>query len=68
MRFFAATLFWNRVEHLLYKTNPDLSYVFWEHTDSVGRGTTVTLALLHEFAYEFRGNNTYIIQDRTALT
>ena len=25
------------------------------------------MALLHEFVYEFRGNNTYI-QDRTALT
>ena len=25
------------------------------------------MALLHEFVYEFRGNNTYIIQDRTAL-
>ena len=28
----------------------------------------ITLALLHKFVYEFRGNNTYIIQDRTALT
>ena len=27
----------------------------------------ITLALLHEFVYEFRGNNTYIILDRTAL-
>ena len=25
------------------------------------------LALLHKFVYEFRGNNTYIIQDRPAL-
>ena len=45
---FTATLFWNRAGHLLHKTNPDLSYfelsyVFWEHNDSVGRGTTVTL-------------------------
>ena len=42
---FAATLFWNSTGHLLHKTNPDLSYfeisyVFWEHNDSVGRGTT----------------------------
>ena len=28
----------------------------------------ITLALLHEFVYEFRGNNTYIILDRTALS
>ena len=27
----------------------------------------ITLALLHEFVYEFRGNNTYIILDRTVL-
>ena len=27
----------------------------------------ITLALLHEFVYEFIGNNTYIILDRTAL-
>ena len=27
----------------------------------------ITLALLHKFVYEFRGNNTYIIQGRTAL-
>ena len=43
---FTATLIWNSVGHLLHKTNPDLSYfelsyVFWEHIDSVGRGTTV---------------------------
>ena len=43
---FTATLFWNSAGHLLHKTNPDLSYfelsyVFWEHNDSVGRGTTV---------------------------
>ena len=43
---FAATLFWNIAGHLLHKTNPSLSYfklsyVFWEHNDSVGRGTTV---------------------------
>ena len=41
-----AMLFWNSAGHLLHKTNPDLSYfklsfVFWEHNDSVGRGTTV---------------------------
>ena len=41
-----ATLFWNRAGHLLNKTTPDLrycklSYVFWEHNDSIGRGTTV---------------------------
>ena len=43
---FPATLFWNSTGHLLHKTNPDLSYfelsyVFWGHIDSVGRGTTV---------------------------
>ena len=27
----------------------------------------ITVALLHKFLYEFRGNNTYIILDRTAL-
>jgi len=27
----------------------------------------ITVALLHKFVYEFRGNNTYIILDRTAL-
>ena len=29
--------------------------------------SVITFALLHEFVYEFRGNNTYIILDRTAL-
>ena len=38
---FTATLLWNSAGHLLHKTNPDQSYVFWEHNDSVGRGTTV---------------------------
>ena len=27
----------------------------------------ITVALLRKFVYEFRGNNTYIILDRTAL-
>ena len=27
----------------------------------------ITLALLHEFVYEFKGNNTYTIKYRTAL-
>ena len=27
----------------------------------------ITVALLHKFVYEFRGNKTYIILDRTAL-
>ena len=27
----------------------------------------ITLALLQEFVYEFRGNNTYIILDRAAF-
>ena len=27
----------------------------------------ITVALLHKFVYELRGNNTYIILDRTAL-
>ena len=43
---FAATQFWNSAGHLQHKTNPnpsyfELSYVFWEHNDSVGWGTTV---------------------------
>ena len=37
--------------------------------ETVIRGTVWSekLALLHAFVFEFRGNNTYIIQDRTAL-
>ena len=35
--------------------------------DALDRQSIMTLTLLHEFVYEFRGNNTYIIQDRTAL-
>ena len=35
--------------------------------DTLVRQSIITLALLHKFVYEFRGNNTYIIQDRTAL-
>ena len=31
------------------------------------RESIITLALLHEFVNEFIRNNTYIIQDRTAL-
>ena len=31
------------------------------------RQSMITVALLHKFVYEFRGNNTYIILDRTAL-
>ena len=31
------------------------------------RQSIITLALLHKFVYEFIGNNTYIILDRTAL-
>jgi len=31
------------------------------------RQSIITLALLHEFVYEFIGNNTYIVLDRTAL-
>ena len=27
----------------------------------------ITLALLHKFVYEFRGNNTYVIQEKTSL-
>ena len=38
--------YWPTVYITGHKTNPDLSYfelsyVFWEHNDSVGRGTTV---------------------------
>ena len=40
----------NSTGHLLYKTNPNLcyfklSYVFWEHNYSVGKGTTVPIFL-----------------------
>ena len=35
--------------------------------DALDRQSIMTLTLLHEFVYEFRGNNTYIIQGRTAL-
>ena len=50
---FTATLLWNNTRHLLHKTNPDisyfkLSYVFWEHNDSVGRGTTVHIFLMED--------------------
>ena len=31
------------------------------------RQSMITVALLHKFIYEFRGNNTYIILDGTAL-
>ena len=31
------------------------------------RQSIITLALLHEFVYKLRGNNTYINLDRTAL-
>ena len=31
------------------------------------RESIITLALLHEFVYEFRGNNTYVIQEKTSL-
>ena len=31
------------------------------------RQSMITVALLHKFVYEFRGNNTYISLDRTAL-
>ena len=32
------------------------------------RQSVIIVALLHKFVYEFRGNNSYIILDRTALT
>ena len=35
--------------------------------DTLVRQSIITLALLHKFVYEFRGNNTCIIQDGTAL-
>ena len=35
--------------------------------DALDRQSIMTLTLLHEFVYEFRGNNTYITPDRTAL-
>ena len=33
----------------------------------MARQSILTLALLHQFVYEFRGNKTYIILDRRAL-
>ena len=60
-KIFAATLFWSSVGHLLHKTNPDLSYfelsyLFWEHNDRVGRGTTVQIFPLHtRFLSYFKG-------------
>ena len=35
--------------------------------DALVRQSIITLAVLHKFVYEFRENNTCIIQDRTAL-
>ena len=35
--------------------------------DTLVRQSMITVALFHKFVYEFRGNNTYIILDRTAL-
>ena len=29
--------------------------------------SVIILALLNEFVYKYRGNNTYVIQDKTAL-
>ena len=46
------------------------TYSDWHNSyqsDALVWESIITLALLHEFVYEFRGNNTYIIQDRTAL-
>ena len=53
-----ATLFWNSAGHLLQKPNPNasyfkLSYVFWEHNDSVGRGTTVLISEDYENSFQF---------------
>ena len=62
-----ATLLWNSAGHLLNKTNPDLSYfelsyVFWEHNDSVGQETTVqdlgyvevsTKKIFHSYIFYF---------------
>ena len=35
--------------------------------DTLVRQSIITLALLHKIVYKFRGNNTYIIQEKTAL-
>ena len=35
--------------------------------DALVQWSIITLALLHEFVYEFRGDYTYIILDRTAV-
>ena len=42
--------FWNSAGHLLQKTTPKLTYfnlryVFWEHHDSVGWGSTIVLSM-----------------------
>ena len=33
----------------------------------MGQQSIIILALLNEFVYEHRGNNTYVIQEKTAL-
>ena len=38
-----------------------------DQRDALVQQSMITLALLHKFVYEFRGNNTCIIQDRTVL-
>ena len=62
MLFFSATLFWNSPGHLLHKTNPELSYfelsyVFWEDNDSIGRGTTVVRSVNLMLYIVIRGGN-----------
>ena len=62
---FTATLLWNSAGHLLHKTNPDLSYfelsyVFWEHNDSVGRGTTVFDTFVWPSILNFNHGNAYL--------
>ena len=57
-----ATLFLNSTGHLLHKTNPnlsyfELSYVFWEHNDSVGRGTAVVGLTIWDFTFQPQPKN-----------
>ena len=37
------------------------------HRDALVRQSIVILALLNEIAYEYRGNTTHVIQEKTAL-
>ena len=76
--FFTAMLFWNSSGHLLDTTNPELSYfklsyLFEEHKDSVGRGTSVQSSLrLMPIAFHSAWHRPYqvhisLIKDETTI-